>query len=1067
MKRLFLLVLSVMISLCALAQSGVISGKVTEVGGEPVAGAVIYYDGTSVSTITNANGEYSIKSMSGKDLVFTCFGLQSERVHVTIQEKINVRMKSEAQQLDDAVVIGYGTQTRADLTGSVASVKAYELRKAGQDDVLGSLQGKVAGLNITNQSGEPGSGYNIKIRGNNSINASSSPLIVIDGMQMDVDDDNASFSMSTSSSDPLAFLNPVDIQSIEVLKDASSTAIYGARGANGVILITTKSGAENAGKTTVTFDAKVGLTTRMNDIEMLDGQEWINYRFERGDYHYDYFGKDTDGDGIVDAPKTLADYGRTAVDWRNEMLRKAISQNYNVSVRGVLGKNTSILTSLGYLNQQGLIKNNGYKKYTAKVKLDHKASDKVSIGSNIQYMRTVSSGAASSTGGSFSNNGMTQLIYLRQPVQHFVDPADPESELTNETSLLDLINRETYRQGIANRTIGSANLTWKILPSLQFKAYASANINNSSNDEYYSSVTYWGRSKNGVCTYSTTNAVGYTANATLTWKPSLKKGHYMDAMLGVEMNDYQFDSYRQQGTGFEEESLQTMGLGMAQQIDAPTRDRYSNGRMSAFGRVNYNYKWRYYLTFNMRADGSSRFSPESRVGYFPSVSAAWRIVNEPWMKAAKSSWLENLKLRASVGVSGNDRIANYANLSSINKLYYAKDGSQILGMAEYDSGNNKLKWESTTQYDAGFDFTAFKGRVDLTFDAYYKDTHDMLFKATLPSQTGFTQQWQNIGRVENKGLEFSISTINIKRRDFSWSTNITFDMNRNRILSLGEGVEMMANDISKGLFKEEPTRLLKNQPIGIIWGYEWIGNYQLDDFDIFYAGTQIPVSGEFVTSENYNLFDYVLKDGVPAMAGTKVKPGDRKYADLDGDHQVNGDADKKVIGNCYPAFSYGIGNTFNFRNFSFYVFFDGVQGRDLLNEFKARSTPGEGFQTFMYNITRESYYGAWRPENGSNTYARLRNALNTQQPVSSYYVEDASFLRLKTIALSYSMPTAVCRTIHFSSLKLTLTADNIHFWTKYTGINPDMSTTNSTFPGLDRLLYPTGTTYSLGVIATF
>jgi len=1069
MRKLFSLFAAMMISLCAFAQSGNVSGKVTESSGDPVIGAVVYYEGTNVSAVTNANGEYSIKAMVGKELTFSCFGLRNEVVKVAGQAKINVVMKSDNLQLEDAVVIGYGSQQRQDLTGSIASVKADELRKAGQNDILGSLQGKVAGLNITTQSGEPGTGYNIKIRGNNSINAATTPLVVIDGMQMDINtDETAGSALSSSTSDPLAFLNPVDIQSIEVLKDASATAIYGARGANGVILITTKSGAENNGKTVVTFDAKFGLTTLANDIEMLSGQEWINYRFERGDNKgTEFFGKDTDGDGINDTPKTVREYNTEEINWRDALLRKAFSQNYNVSVRSNIGKNTQILASVGYLNQQGMIKNNDYKKLTAKVKLDHNINKAVKIGANANYMRTQSDGAASSTGGGFNNSGLIQAMYLEKPLQRFYDPSDPETLYTSSTSLIDCINSETYRQGIAHKILGNVYLDWKIIPDLTFRAYASGNVGFSSNNEFYSINTRWGRSKKGVARYNTINSEGYTANATLAYRHSWNKAHNFDAMAGVEMNDYIYNSYAQEANNFEDDSLRDLGLAKGT-LSNPTQSKYSNGRMSAFGRVNYNYKYRYYITGNFRADGSSKFSAGSRVGYFPSVSAAWRISNEKWMSSAKKNWLDNLKLRLSAGVSGNDRISNYANLSTLDKVYYADaTGTQILGMTEYSAGNAKLKWETTWQYDAGLDFTLWKGRVDFTFDAYYKDTRDMLFKTTLPSQTGFTSQWANIGRVENKGFEFSLSTVNVKRGDFSWSTNITFDLNRNKIVDLGDGVEMMPNNVTKGVFKEEPTRLVKGQPIGIIYGYVWDGNYQLSDFDITYQGSKVPVSPEFVTSQNYDEFTYTLKEGVTKVNGVTPKPGDRKYKDLDGDGVIYEANDKTVIGNCYPQYSYAFGNTFSWRGFSLYVFFDGVKGRDLLNEFKARSTPGEGYSTYMYNITKESYYGAWRPENGSNTYARLKNQLNLQQPISSYYVEDASFLRLKTAALSYSLPSSAVKAIHFSGLKFTLSVDNVYTWTKYTGIDPDLSSTNSTFPGLDRLTYPTGRTYSLSIIANF
>jgi len=1067
MKKILSIVVILIQAALAFGQSGTISGVITDDSGQPVIGAAIFYDGlNSVNTTSNFKGEFSIKSMPGKTLVVSCIGMKDAKVLISKQSKLDIKMEADDLFLNDAIVIGYGVQNKGDLTGSIASVKSDEIRQSAKLDVLGSLQGKVAGLAISSHSGEPGAGYNIQVRGNNSINAATTPLIVIDGMQMDISESEvATSSLSTSGSDPLAFLNPVDIQSVEVLKDASATAIYGSRGANGVILITTKSGSADAGKTSVTFDASFNITSPASEIEMLDGQEWINFRFERKNNEWWYFGKDTDGDGVLDSPKTLEDYGRNAVNWRDEMLRNAFSQQYNLSVRSNFGKGAQVLASIGWLDQQGMIVNNGYNKFTAKVKVDHEINKKVKYGVNVNYARTKAYGAATSTGGSFTSHGLIQMMYLEKPIEKFVDPADPSSYYTSTTSIYDCVSSETSREGIADRLMGNAYFQWHIIPDLTFRAYASGSLIDSSNDEFYSVNTRWGHSNNGVASCATTNSTSISANATLTYKHSWKKRHNFDAMAGMEINDYHYKSYYQEAVDFEDASLREKVLAKGT-LKNPVQNENSNGRMSAFGRINYNYDWRYYATINFRADGSSKFSAGSRVGYFPSFSAAWKISNEPWMKTAKKKWMDNLKIRASAGASGNDRISNYANLSTLNQVYYSSGtGTQILGMAEYTSGNKNLKWETTYQYDLGLDINLFKNRVDFVFDAYYKDTRDMLFLATLPYQSGFTSQWQNIGRVENKGLEFTLNTVNIKRGDFTWSSNLTISTNANKVLDLGEGVSVVANNVAKGAFTEEPTQLMVGQPIGIIWGYVWDGNYQLSDFDIYYRSTKIPVDSKFVTSENYNDFDYVLKEGVTKINGVEPKPGDRKLKDLDGDGIVKSTDDKTVIGNCYPRLTYGFGNTFSWRGLSLYIFFNGVQGKDVLNEFKYSSTSGE--INDYTNITKDNYVNAWRPENGSNKHARLNNQINCQKPLSSYFVEDASFLKLKTLSLSYSLPSKALRAIRFDGLKFTFTVDNVYTWTKYEGLDPDFSSSNTTFPGLDRLSYPAGRTFSLGIIANF
>lgn len=1070
MKKLLSSALLLLIASAAFAQ-GLVSGKVTDDSGDAVIGATVYYEGTEIRAVTGANGEYSIRAVPGKTLVFSCFGLKDIRIELGDQTSLDVTMGSDALFLEDAVVIGYGSQQRQDLTGSVASVKADEIRKSGQYDVLGSLQGRVAGLKIDTQSGEPGAGYNISIRGNNSINAATTPLIVVDGIQMDINpEEGATSSMSLSNSDPLAFLNPVDIQSVEVLKDASATAIYGARGANGVILITTKSGADNAGKTAVTLDINFGLTTPSRSIEMLDAQDWLNYRFEMAYLRMDrrqraFFGTDTDGDGIEDTAKDYTVFGRPAANWQETMLRNAFSQQYNLSVRTSVGKGTKILSSIGYLNQQGMIVSNGYGKFTAKLKVDHDINSKLKIGANVNFARTKSKGAATSSGGSFSGYGMTQLIFLEKPIDKFYDESDPSSNYLSLTSLYDCISEETSRTGIANKLMGNAYLEWTIIPDLKFKAFASGDLSTATNNEFFSEKTRWGHFYNGVATVSNNSSTGVTANATLTYKHCWKKRHNFDAVLGFEINDYEFTSYSQQAEDFEDDSLRDQVLAKGKLVN-PVQKRNSNARVSEFARVNYNYDWRYYITANLRCDASSKFAKGSRVGLFPSVSLAWRLSNEPWMQEVKHKWMDNFKIRLSAGSSGNDRIANYAFLSTMDAVYYSSgDGSEIMGMTGYSTGNPGLKWETTYQFDLGLDLTLFKGRLDFTFDAYDKETKDMLFLATVPSQSGYTNQWQNIGQVRNRGLEFTLNTVNIKRRDFNWSSTFTLDLNRNKVISLGEGVDMKPNNVAKGSFREEPTRLMVGQPIGIIWGYVWDGNYQLEDFDIYYRSTDIAVDKSLVSTWNYNDFDYVLKDGVTKMGTVNVMPGDRKLKDLNGDGIIKESDDKTIIGKCDPDFTYGIGNTFTWRGLSLYLFFDGVCGKDILNEFKYNIVPGG--TTSYNNITKDAYYNSWRPENGSNKHASILNQNNTQSPLSSYFVEDGSFFRFKTLSLSYNLPSKACRVIRMDGLKFSLSCNNVYTWTHYTGLDPDMSSRDTSFPGIDRMGYPTGRTWSLGIIANF
>ena len=495
--------------------------------------------------------------------------------------------------------------------------------------------------------------------------------------------------------------------------------------------------------------------------------------------------------------------------------------------------------------------------------------------------------------------------------------------------------------------------------------------------------------------------------------------------------------------------------------EAPQENIGMSTMMSMFGRVEYNYRQRYYASFNMRADGSSKFMPGSRVGYFPSIALAWRLSEEEFMKNV--GWLDQFKLRASVGASGNDRIANYATMALMTTNYYAVNGTEVMGMAPSSSANTKLKWETTWQYDVGLDVSLFNNRIDFIADVYYKDTRDMLYRATLPAQTGFVEQWQNLGRVENKGFEFSLNTHNINKRNFSWSTNITFDLSRNKVKDIG-GIEYTSVNIAHGQLANDISRIMVGQPIGIGYGFVADGNYQLNEFWAVDKNGRRFSAETIVTDGNYDNYKYVLKDGVTSINSVTVQPGDRKYRDFDGDNEITAN-DKRVISDSNPDFTMGFGNTFNIFGVELSFFFEGVFGRDIMNEFKLRSESGQSGGTQFNNLKKEAWHGRWTVENPSNTYSRLLNQTNSW--VSSYYVEDGSFVRLKNLSLGYTFDNQKLRKAKISAIKLSFNADNLFLITKYSGMDPDVSSSNPLFTGFDRLSYPKARTFTFGIALTF
>ncbi len=1061
MKAFLKLILSVtVLLLCvpAFAQD-MVRGVVTDDMGEPLIGAGVTYEGTTVGVVTDLDGRYEIKRIVGGTLQFSSIGMETKTVTVSDQKEINTSLSQDKMVLEDAVVIGYGSLSRRDLTGSVSSIKSEDLLKSASGNVVSSLQGQVAGLSITSQSGEPGAGFNIKIRGNNSINAGTTPLFVIDGMQMDISSGEVATSSTTGSGsfDPLSFLNPNDIESIEVLKDATATAIYGSRGANGVVIITTKSGATGTDKTVVNFSAAVGVSNVPKYIKMLNPQEYMDYRFNRKDYGWTDYGQDTNGDGVVDVVKDASD--KEFFDWQKLMYRTAVTQDYNLSVNAIANKKTQLLFSLGYLDQDGLIINNDFKRYTGRIKLDHSINDKVKVGASVNYGRTISTGAVSSGGGSLGNSGLIQQIYLKRPIEFY---AESDTDNMGSYSLIDCVTDETYRKTTYSRIAGNAYLNWTIIDGLDFRASISGNTSNSKGMEFYTNKSLWGYSKNGYGKITTVDTYGWNASATLTYKKTWNDAHNFDAMIGVEMNAYESENLIIGAYDFSDDSTGIFDISKGGIQEAPQETVQLGTRMSTFGRANYNYKQRYYVSFNMRADGSSKFMAGSRVGYFPSASLAWRLSEEEFM--SEVDWLDQFKLRFSAGTSGNDRIANYAYMALMTTNYYSINGQEIMGMAPSSSANTKLKWETTMQYDLGLDISLFKNRIDLSADVYYKDTHDMLYRATLPAQTGYVEQWQNLGRVENKGIEVSLNTHNIQKRDFSWSTNITFDLSRNKVLDIG-GIEYTSVNISHGVLANDISRIIVGQPIGIGYGYVSDGNYQLNEFwAVDQYGNKMEAQ-KVVNSANYDNYKYVLKDGVVKINSVDVQPGDRKYKDIAGnDNEITAE-DKTVISDSNPDFTMGMGNTFRYKGFELSFFFEGVYGRDIMNEFKLRSESGLSGSTQYNNLRNEAWHGRWTPENPSNTYSRLLNQTNTW--VSDYYVEDGSYIRFKTLNFSYTFDSPKLRKAKISSIKLNFNADNLFVITKYSGMDPDVSTSNPLFTGFDRLSYPKARTFTFGVNLTF
>jgi TonB-linked SusC/RagA family outer membrane protein len=1014
-----------------------ITGKVTDDQKQPLPGVAVRVKGTSIGTVTDAGGNYSINaSDQGSILVFSFIGLESQEVPANRSE-INITLTAKPSNLNEVVVIGYGTQKKSDLTGSLSSIKAQDLQQSKAVSFMEAMQGRASGVQITSSSGEPGAAVNVNIRGANSFNSGTQPLYVIDGIQIDVNSGEVASSGygNTSQGNPLATINPADIVSIEILKDASATAIFGSRGANGVILVTTKSGKANS--SSLEISTSLGISSASKKFKMLGAQDYADYRFLTNPQDPGY-AMDTNGDGKLDAVKDMT--GVASHDWQNEVLRNALAQNYDISYSGGSAK-TTFAASAGYLNQQGLILKNNYERYNLSLKVNHNATSRLKLGTNINATQSISNGPASNGGDNVRNyNGLIQTFLLARPVNitSFTDlAADPDGGTFG--SPLDFVNN-AYKQSPFLRLIADLSADYKIIDGLNLNVRGGGIITSSKNKEFYPSSTSWGLPANGVAILNNANTTNWYQTTTLTFTKRINKDHLLTALAGFELNSYTGESFSMVGQGFDLQTINPVdNISTAKVLfQVPTTNKYGYNRESEFGRLNYSWKDRYLLTATLRRDGSSKFGDDFKYAWFPSAAIAWRASNESFMK--NQATITDLKIRGGFGVTGNDRIPPYQSLATTaNTFYSGSNGTSTLGISPNTLANPRLKWETTYQYDAGVDLTLWTDRINFTADVYLKQTKDLLLQADIPGQTGFIKQWQNLGQIDNKGLELALNTINVRTGDFTWGSNFNISFNRNKVISLGS-VNYIPVNIAGGAVISV-GRVIVGQPIGTAYGYVFDGIYQLSDFNQQTNGT------------------YLLKPGVTTIQGRVVRPGDPKFKDLNGDGKVDNTNDYTIISNSNPKHFGGFANNFRYKNFELNVLLQWSYGNQILNTGRYRYEAGAGY---FANVTQDYWDNKWTPDNPSNKYAAVTAQGKTD--ISSYFVEDGSYLRLKNVTLSYNLnATPFLKKLGISGCRLYVTGENLHTWTKYTGFDPEVNSYSPLLPGIDNISYPRSRTITFGL----
>ncbi|WP_343304022.1 TonB-dependent receptor [Chitinophaga niabensis] len=1047
--RLKLLLCFLLLAMGATAQTPaatkLITGKITDTEGQPLEGVTVLVKGATAKALTNAEGVYNIRveNATGAILVFSYVGFTTKEVKISASASVyNTKMETSIKGLNDVVVIGYGTVKRKDLTGSVGAVKMSDLEKAPVPSFDQALAGRIAGVQVSSFDGQPGSPLQIVIRGNNSVTQDNSPLYVIDGFPIENPVNNV--------------LNPEEIEDIQVLRDASATAIYGARGANGVFLITTKKG--KVGAPVVKYQTWMGVSQNLKKQEMLSPYEFVKYSIEQNSGVYTPV--------YLSNGRKLEDYKNIkGIDWQDHVFRDAFIQNHSLSVRGGTDK-TKYSFSGNVLGQDGIIINSAFRRYQGRVSLDQIVSDNVRARLNVNYSSTKTNGTISnSTSTTGSPSGpTTSLMYSvwgYRPVtgdstndENLLDlPFDPNVDPLAEYRINPILSTKNEYNPVFNNTF-SSNADIEIKPAKYFLLKISGGLIKSAirREVFNNSNTRLGSPKS-----STLGVNGSVRNEemtnilnenTLTYSRRFNKEHNLNVLGGITMQKVNYYNYGFTSNMVPNESLGMSGLDEGIVSTSPT-EKSSNALMSFLGRINYDYKSRYLFTVSFRADGSSKFSSENRWAYFPSGAFAWRIVDESFIK--NISWLSDAKLRIGYGLTGNNRVTDFAYLSS-QQLYpysgYAFGDSPVQGIIPNNLGNKDLKWETTEQADIGLDLGFLNNRITLSTDYYKKNTRDLLLLATLAPTTGYANGYRNVGRVSNEGVEFTLNTVNIQTKKFSWNTNFNISFNRNKVLQLNEGEPSLASRITWGNFNNAyPYIAIPGHPIALFYGFLFDGVYQYSDFNQQANGT------------------YVLKEGIPnnGQPRTTVQPGYIKFRDINQDGQVD-NSDLTIIGNPNPIHIGGFSNNFTYGAFDLNVFFQWSYGNDILNANRIEFEGGDVVRSYLNMF--KSVEKRWTPENQTNELYKIGG----QGPLvySSRTIEDGSYLRLKTVALGYNMPSKLVSRAHIKALRLYASAQNLLTWTNYSGPDPEVSVRPSALtPGFDWSAYPNTRTITFGLDLTF
>ncbi len=1032
-----LFVLSILFTSIIYSQTK-ITGTIIDENGSPMIGVNIIEKGTRNGASTDFDGKYSINAPSNGVLEFSYLGYLTKDININEQTIINVSMELSAEAFDEVVVIGYGSQNRADVTGAVASINNEVLKDRPITNIEDALQGQATGLSISTTGGQPGAATKINIRGISSVSGSSQPLIVIDGFPISdvATSGGGNLEAFSGQMSPFAFINPDDVATIEVLKDASATAIYGNRGANGVIMITTKKG-KRKGEAGITYSTYMGVQEMNKRMDVLDFAGYAQYQQETNPANRLF----TSEDGV---PYVFENPDALNFNWQDRIFRTGITQNHSLSIQG-RSDNTNYAASMSYNKNESVLIETNFEKFTNRFSVDHKFNDLLTVGGSIAYSNIVNNGvptdgregtaigivlnSVSSSPYDLFNTD-TQAYFRRAGVPQI----QMDNILNSSIGRPDNVAENTQLDKNINRTVSNLYADFKFLDWLSFKTTFGLDIYNLKDQQFYSTDTPWGQLNNGVAVQANINSKNLLSENYFTLSKEFDK-HSVNLVTGFSYQKNQSEFNRIEGRDFQNETLGYNSLqGAGEFLASSSADELV--LMSYYARANYSFDNRFLLTGSYRRDGTSRFQKD-KWGNFYAGALAWNVHNEAFLK--DSELISNLKLRASVGQVGNASVPVQGALLDQQYSNYTFNGVSVNGASPQNLENKNLSWETTTQSNAGIDIGLFDNSLNITADYYIKKTTDLLLRTPVSISTGFSSGWFNIGEIENSGIEFSIDYALETKSGFGWNTKFNFSTQKSNINALGNDGEPIFIDVNFDAINTDEIILQVGGSINDLYGYTTDGIYLPGDFN---------------------------PDGTPAngvaTAGAGEQPGDIKYSDISGPEGVPDGAidgfDRSVIGNTLADVFGSWSNSFSFKGVELDVVFQYSYGNDVFNASNTRiaSFPGGGGNHSSVWLDR------WTPETPNNTqYARVPSL----RP-ADYLVEDGSFIRLQTVRLGYNIPVKVTKALKIKSAKVYVAGNNLALFTNYSGYDPEVSSNLGGAPfvqGFDNGAFPRATTYLMGL----